>query len=261
MTPQELLEQQIVLFEKNMQSVIKKLNRDIAKMVSKLETVNGSLLITENVSNAVLIKKEIAEALKNSGYFDLAKEAVKKNKELMDLQILDISKRMGERFGKVDANTLRSLFKMDYVGMQNLADTAVPAISNVIMQNVMIGGQYSTMVEQLSGQLGKFESYANTYLKTAKSQFIQKTEDYVADDIKFGSDKDDIWQYFGAPLQDNSHKECIWALRKKEHRPYFTDRERRTFEAGGGLPHGEPRWNCQHSFLMTNKTHEDYLKA
>ena len=258
MTPLELLKQQNELFEKNMLKVINEFNKSLVAMVSKLDSVNGKLLITDNVKNAVLIKKQIGEALKDAGYFDLIKNTVEANEKILDLQMIDIGKRIGSKFGSIDQTTIRALFKMDFTGMQNLADTAMPAISNAIMQSVMVGAPVKKMMEAVEGQLGKFEGYAKTYLKTAKSQFIQNTEDIIANDIGFGEDKDDIWEYFGAPLQDNSHEECIWALERKPHTPYFTDTERQEFEAGGGYSHSEPRWNCQHNFLMTNLTFKEY---
>ena len=146
---------------------------------------------------------------------------------------------------------------MTYEGMQNLGEQTLPAIHNAITQSVINGSTITQMTNQISGKLGKFEQYAKTYIVTAKREFIQKTENYVAEKINFGSEKDDIWEYIGAPLQDNSHPECVWALEQKENAPYFTNAEKEEFESGGGYPHTEPRWNCQHNFMITDMTYAE----
>jgi hypothetical protein len=203
----------------------------------------------------------VVDQLEKAGYYDLAKQFTRNNKDFTTVQIKEMATRFKDAasyYGALEKTVFKGLQNMQYNGMTVLGSTRVNAITEALYNSVIAGTSNAQLQVVLEKQLDMFGQYAETYIRTAKREYSQQTEFEIARDAGI---EDVIWEYIGAPLQDNSHEECIWALTEKEHAPYFTTAEMEEFQAGGGLEHTEPRWNCQHIFGITDMTMEEYLEA
>ena len=252
----DLMETQNEVFEKQMALVIRRLTRQINKILDKFKTEEGMLLIGENANRTILIAKDLEKALKNSGYYELAEKTLKQNKRLMDLRLGELKDVLNrKRLGGIDTNTLNGLLKMNFEGMQGISASNVAAIRETVFNSVNLGLPVSTLREELVSKLGRFEQHANTYIRTGKRIFTQQVEDNVAENIKFGEDKEeDFYEYIGAPLQHNSHKECIYVLTQRPDN-LFTQAEKDEFDSGmvDGLSFDPMRYNCQHVMAISNR--------
>ncbi len=251
----DLMQAQTAQFEKDMAKVISRLEKQVQKIIDGLQIVNGNMATTASALNdALSVSKDIEQALRDSGYYELAEKALKQNKLLMNSRHDELKALLGrQRLGKVDTSTLNALLKMDFTGMTDLGEGAIARIRESIFNSVNLGLPLNTLRDEIMNDTGILKHHANTYIRTTKREFAQRVEDNVADKIGFGDSKDDIWEYTPAITQANSHKECIWAVGKQ----YFTNAQKDEFNAGGGFSHSEPRWNCIHSFVITNVTYEE----
>lgn len=252
---------QMATFSGQMAAVIKSLNRRLNSSL-KFTTEAGKILpIDQNFERVAIIASELAEALEESGYYDLIKQFTENNDDFTILQIKEMGKRFKDAetyYGKISGTTLSSLKTMQYNGMADLGLSRLSAIKQTVFQSVLAGTSDEILRNNLANNLDQLGRYADTYLRTAKREYSQQMENLIATEAGL---TEIIWEYIGAPLQDNSHPECIWALEDKPHAPFFTQEEKDEFEAGGGYNHTEPRWNCQHIFGITDMTFEEYEKA
>lgn len=251
-----IMDKQNAIFQKNIKKVIKKMNLIIDEALENLDVMKGKFLIDENLSKVLLIKQELKTALREAGYYDLSKMALKQNKDMIALNTSQIRNILKTRnIGKIDTKTLNGLLNLNFEGMLNLGDDALLGIQNNIYDAVLLGLPRPKLREQIAGKLGKFEAHAETYIRTTKRQFVQKMEDNIAENIGFGEDVDnDFYDYVGAPIQPNSHRECIYIL---EERPdtLFTQAEKDEFDAGtvDGISFNPARYNCQHYMSISNR--------
>ena len=256
----DLMETQNEVFEKQMALVIRRLTRKINNILDKFKTDDGKLLIGENVNRTLLISRDLEKALRDSGYYELAEKTLKQNKRLMDLRIGELKDVLGrKRLGGIDTTTLNGLLKMNFEGMKGLSAININGIRETIFNSVNLGLPVSTLREELIGKLGAFEQHAKTYIRTGKRIFTQQVEDNVSDNIKFGEDKEeDFYEYIGAPLQHNSHKECIYVLTQRPDN-LFTQAEKDDFDNGivDGISFDPMRWNCQHMLAISNRKREN----
>ena len=259
-TTAAIINSQTELFNAGMVSVIRKLSNYLNSGI-KLTTEAGLIVPTvDNFENIAIVSGELLEQLEKSGYYNLIREFSQNNTDFTAQQI----KEMGKRFqgadtylGAIEGTTLSGLQNMQYEGMAVLGQSRIGAISQVLYDSVLAGTSNAVLTGNLKSQLGNLSRYSETYLRTAKREYSQQTEFEIAKAA--GIDRDEtIWEYIGAPLQDNSHAECVWALLDKPHAPFFTTAEMEEFQAGGGYDHMEPRWNCQHIFGITDLTIEEY---
>jgi hypothetical protein len=246
-------EKQVLRFEKNLQKVVKKLDNKLRDLLAEFDTRAGVLTSTDS-SKALLLKRELTQALKDTGYYDLIKDTLKESSVMADIRIKELKDVIGKRFSEIDKTVINGLNKMNYGEMINISETAINSIQNKTMQSVILGLNKANLIKELSGELDKFQNYAETYITTSKRIYSQTVEDEIADQVGFGEDKDDIWEYVGAPLQNNSHKECIWGVPKR----YFTNDEKIDFEQGNyaGGSFDPMRYNCQHNFQISDVTYE-----
>ena len=249
------MEAQTAQFERDMAKVVKRLERQVQKIIDGLQSVNGTLTTSASALNDALnISKDLAEALKDSGYYELAEKTLKQNTKLMNLRHDELKTLLGrERLGKIDTTTLNALNKMNFQGMSGLGESSIIRIREAIFNSVNLGLPLTQLRDELMNSTGILKHHAETYIRTAKREFSQRVEDNVAEKVGFGEDKDDIWEYSPSITQSNSHKECIWAVGKR----YFTNAQKNEFNSGGGYSHSEPRWNCVHRFTITNMTYDE----
>jgi hypothetical protein len=244
----------MINFDDSIEQVIEDLNRQIKSELSF--DMNGGIIIenNKNIDLAIRSQLELSAALKESGYYTLAAKAVAENKRYIKKRLFQFEI---DEFGMTTKQTLDGLLRLDYGKMQSVSDKLIPNIKQKIFDSVITGKSYSQLQLDIDKSLEGFKNEALTQLRTIRREFRQNVEDSIAEQIGFGEEKDDIWEYAGAPLQSNSHAECIWALTQKKGAPYFTDEEKKLFQSGGLYPHTEPRWNCQHNFYITNKKYKD----
>jgi len=247
-------EKQAEAFETAIKKVINKLDTKLTKLLNGLDTKDGVLLDTQ-ATKVLLLKKELQKALIDSGYYKLAEETMKDNIKIMGIRIVELKETLGLRLGEISKKTINGINKMSFGEMANIGEREILAIHNSIINSVIMGTQKTALVESLTNELSKFQNYAETYIRTSKRIFSQTIENNIAEQIDFGSEKDDIWEYLGAPLQSNSHAECEIAVPKR----YFTNDEKIEFEAGsiGSLSFNPMRYNCLHQFMITNKTYKE----
>lgn len=258
---QNVINDQVLTFETNLASIIRAFSSKLNASF-KFTTVKDVIVpIEENFEQVAIIAGELAESLTNAGYYDLVKEFTSNNDDFTVQQIKDMSKRFKKAktyYGAIEPTTLSSLKSMQYNGMADLGVTRLNTIKSALFQSVLAGTSRETLIANMEKQMQILEREATTYLRTAKREYSQQVENQIAKEAGL---TEIIWEYVGAPLQDNSHPECRCALEEKEHAPYFTQEEKDEFEAGGGeCAHDEPRWNCQHIFGITDLTYEEYLK-
>ena len=251
----DLIESQSADFEREMAKVIKRLEKSIDEIIMLLRMRDGQMIVSAaNINKAMSLSGQLEKALRESGYYELAERSLKANNKIMTAQHEGLKELLGrERLGQIDTTTLQALQKMKFTGMSGLGDNALIGIREAIFNSVNLGLPVGILRDEITKKLGGWGEYANTYIRTAKREFSQQVENNAAELIGFGEEKDDIWEYLPSILQANSHKECIFAVNKQ----YFTNEEKIQFESGGLYSHSEPRWNCVHSFRISNVTYEE----
>ena len=197
MSTYDLMQSQNAQFEKDMAKVIARLEREVAKIVDRLSSVGGNLKTTaEALNNALSVSGEIAQALKDSGYYELSEKALKQNTKLMNLRHDELKTLLGrERLGKIDTSTLKALNKMSFTGMTDLGESSIIRIRESIFNSVNLGLPINILRDELINDGSILKHHAETYIRTTKRQFAQKVEDNTAEQIGFGDSKDDIWIY------------------------------------------------------------------
>ena len=251
----DLMQSQAAQFERDMTKVVTRLEKQVQSIIDKFESIDGSLTVSaNNLNNALSVSNELNQALKDSGYYNLAEKALNQNTKLMDVRHTELKKLLGrQRLGQIDTSTFTALNKVSFTGMTDLAEVDfVIRIREAIFNSVNLGLPISVLREEMIKGIGMLKHHANTYIRTAKRQFAQQVEDNAAKLIGFNG-KNDIWEYTPEILQRNSHPECVYAVEKQ----YFTNTEKIEFNSGGGYSHSEPRWNCVHSFVITNITFDE----
>jgi hypothetical protein len=249
--------------ERDLDSVIKTLQKTVDKYVLSLTDkidLKTELKMTE--INAMV--DGLYQALEQSGYNTTVMKSLADLQKTNAKYLADIKARIPasaiESFSKFDQKSLNGLIKMQWLGIETVQAQSIDAIKQAVIQHIITPSSTASLISQVESKIDQLRNHTLAQINTFYREYGQQLENQVAEQIGFGEDKDDIWVYTGAPLQENSHKECIWALREKDGafgddmNAYFTDAEKEEFEAGGLYEHTEPRWNCQHRFQITNVT-------
>ena len=243
-------------FNRDLKKVLKRYTTIVVESLEKLSIEDGLIGQLDNADKGARYLKVFENGLEESGYYSLTEKALKANNILYTEAVKRAGDTLGrQRFNGVSQKRINKMLKVDFQGMSNLGDTNITAIHNKLLEAIRDGKKRRVLVKELKGEINKFQNHAETYIKTSRREYAQLTEDEIAKSVGFGDEKDDIWEYIGAPLQDNSHKECIWVF--EVHGVLFTNKEKIEFESGGLFPHTEPRWNCQHNFFISAQDFED----
>ena len=241
-------------FKKNLKSVLSELEKEINAIVNGLPR-SGKLFNLQKIDMAQ-ITQDMYSALEKSGYNELIQETLLKSKDDIAKQLGFMAKALPDTkavLGHLDDTTINSFLKMGYVGLETVPAELVEKVKNTVYQAAILGKSSGQLVSELEAKLSQFGGHAQAQVNTFRREFIQKSEEHIAEQVGFGDDVNDIWEYVGAPIQTNSHPECVWAVEKR----YFTNEEKIDFQNGGGYPHTEPRWNCQHIFQISNVTYKE----
>lgn len=260
---EEFFQKNLADFEKGIVQIQKQLLSNIKFTMGDLNLKNGKFLnASDDIKEAILQLNNIDEALEQSGYYKFIQDEILKQKEYFKIRSGEIQKQF-KSLGGFDANAVDGFLQAEFITLQDVGTSAANAVKQTLLQSVTTGLDFDEAVNLIASKLDtNLTRYAETWYRTAFNEYTQKVEDNLAEAIGFGDDEDDIWEYMGAPLQDNSHEECIWALTEKDHCPFFTNEEKEAFETGTAYPGqpSPPRYNCQHKFNITNMTYEEYKK-
>jgi len=249
MNPNTLIDNQMKEFADNLQKIQKDYFSFLERMVYKSMVIDDNGFIVSSSADEVLRQAEtLLEGLYETGYSDLVSdELFEKVTDILDnrlsnkiIQKLDV---------EIDPKTFNSLLKINFEELDGIGETIAKKVKSQLMESVLAGSTQEQAIENIQKILTTNFHYAETYMRTAKQILVQDIENKIADELNY----DGIYEYVGAPLQENSHKECIYAVPKR----YFTEKEKAKFEAGT-LPaklmgRSAIRWNCQHAFFITDK--------
>lgn len=243
-------------FETEIDSIVERIIADITAEFD-FEIQDGVIAFTDaNINKAILLKGNVEAIISNSGFYAAVRSAIDDYLDVATSRIGEVKRMFSlTDLSGFDTQTIRAIQAMDYGKLQGVAEKFVAGVGDKFVNSVATGQQFSTLLDETVKQAERFKNEALTQMNTMQNVFRQNLEDKLAEEIGF--DDTNVWEYMGAPLQANSHKECIWALTQKAAAPYFTNEEKEEFERGGGpltIVHGEPRWNCQHNFFMTSLT-------
>ena len=257
---------QIFQFETNIKAIIAYISQQLGTALQDLTLIDGIVARSNDASYATILG-ELTRSLESSNLGTLISEDIKQQVNLIYTQIDDIAKILGkDRLGQIDISTLQGLADLQRGRMLRVQNVLINNLDNLVYHSIVGGAPITELVQAAQMEVEKFKNEMLTQIRTAKREFIQNVEDNIAEQIDFGIDENDIWEYTGAYIQDNSHDECIFALGQdpfntgippKYGAPYFTNEEKIQFEAGGLFPHKEPRWNCQHYFAISNVTYAE----
>jgi uncharacterized protein YukE len=243
--------------EKDLAKAYNELIRYVESMGAKIATADVSTLdLTVNTINEMINGMNGVISKNNTIITQALADLKKTNSKYLE----DAKKRVPKsmtKFVGFDNNSLNAMIQMQYLGIETVQAQAVDAIKSATITYINTPTTIDKLLQDLQGRIDQLEAHTKTQLNTFYREYSQTLENQIAEQIGFGENKDDIWEYSGAPLQDNSHDECVWALTQKQGAPYFTNEEKIAFESGGLYSHSEPRWNCQHDFVMTNLTYAE----
>ena len=149
------------------------------------------------------------------------------NDKLISAVIADLPPSLKKDFGGFSKTTFDSINSLQKLEFNSVGQDGMSEILKVLNGQVAVGASRTQAIKTLKKTLNRnIVRYSETYVETAKNMFNQEVNNKIAKDVGF----DGIWEYIGAPLQANSHLECIWALTKKPKAPYFTTAEKIKFE-------------------------------
>lgn len=241
-------------FRKDLIPILEEIKKQMEMSLSNFNIKGGKFLI-EDYSSSQLIQfnNSFITSLETSGYNDLV------GKYLGDarLHLKDRASEFAKIFpqlGEISPASLDNILKVNATEFSLVSDDIAGRLQTRLTNQVLNGESLVNSIEILNGVLDSdLIRYSETWLRTAYQQYMQKTEDFLGKKIGFGESRDDIWEYVGAPLQSNSHSECIWALRTRAT-SYFTTKQKEAFQNGTayvGQP-APPRYNCQHIFIISS---------
>jgi hypothetical protein len=215
-------------FEKDLIPILKKLKKDIDLSLSSFNIKNGKFTL-DKFSNVQLMKfnESFISSLESSGYNKLVGKYLGKSRGYLTDRIKGLKTSFPE-LAEFNVKNLDSILKINAEEF-NLVGQDIASKLQTRLTNQLINGESlkdSTII--LNGLLDKsLVRYSSTWLKTSYQRYIQGSEDALSKELGFGSSKDDIWEYVGAPLQKNSHSECVWALQTRND-SIFTTKEKFT---------------------------------
>ena len=249
-------------FEKDLIPILKKIKKDIDLSLANFNIKNGKFTY-DKFSDVQLMKfnESFISSLKYSGYNKLVGKYLGKSRKYLTDRIKGLKTSFPE-LAEFNVKNLDSIVEIN-AGEFSLVGQDVAAKLQTRLANQLINGEsLKDSTEILSGLLDKsLVRYSSTWLKTSYQRYIQGSEDALSKELGFGSSKDDIWEYVGAPLQKNSHSECVWALQTRRD-SIFTTKEKKAFQNGTAYSSqpAPPRYSCQHYFIISSKSLQELAK-
>ena len=252
------LEKQVEIFEEELKRMQSGILRDLENYVnSTFKTKNGKYILDEGTDLTVDMTAKLQEVLAENGYYETV------NEQLFDFNQEILANRLGE-FPRIAPDfateQLDALLRANFETLSGVSANTGNNLKRLLINSLVQNESVSQLAQKFSDELEKnLINHSATLMRTSRRMYYQEIENVIAESI----DDEIIWVYAGAPLQGNSHQECIWALTAKPHTPYFTQAEKEEFEAGtlpAGLDRSAVRYNCQHYFQITSLTRKEYEK-
>lgn len=244
-----------------MKQVQKELLREIKAIMGDFSTYGGLIDNSpEEMQRNLILLRNIDQALQKTGFNEAIEDGTIKLRKFLGAN-LDQYKGKFKALGQFDETAIDGLIVSKYESLNDIGTDALFQVKQQLINSITIGQSMADATSKISEILDeRLKKYAETYYRTAMQEYRQAATNFIADKIGFGEEKSDIWVYVGAPLQENSHDECIWAL--TQHGRLFTNEEKKAFERGSAYPGqpAPPRYNCQHEFQISDYTLEDYEK-
>ncbi len=227
----------------NFEKVLEKANEQIILLAGKVESMQM----------AIAMKQEAIRLLEEAGYDEMVAKFLSEEKNIVKKEIAKYaSSELPLKFAKGDVIQIEALQQKELLGLMNLKQDIAMKIQEITAQGVMTSMKKQELVAQIGAIKDVKARHINTYVQTARNQYIQKLHDLSADRYR-EEGREIYWEYVGAPEDDLTRPECRLAL---DHR-YFTDEEKQDFENGALFGANVPRWNCRHSFVEITKESYD----
>jgi len=240
-------------YDDNLAKITASMLDEIGKVLRQEFNILGGNIVPD-LQRLTTVFQDVERIItENPEYFNVTEKLLNEGQAELTERLKLLSKQFpNKKLGDLTFEKLKTITDLQVQTFAQVPQQTLFAIKDIIQLNVVQGANYDTLVEAIRKQLDdKLKRYATTYMSTAKNQFTQEMEYTLAEQINFSDNY--YWEYFGDPLVENSHPECIWALTQKENAPYFTEEERQAFEAGTIPGHNPIRYNCHHNFRMTTK--------
>ena len=257
-----MIDDKLTGFDKELAKIVAKVKKDVELAIAQLPAINGNFdSLKFDEVQLLQINDSIITSLEANGYNDLIANQLGDMRKELTNRVNDLRKAGFEQLGEVRASDLDNLINYNATEFGRVTQDISEKIQTQLAQQILAGSPLEETIPALATTLSSdLKRYSETWMRTAYQQYQQKVEDTLANEIGYGEEEDDEWEYIGAPLQNNSHSECVWALRERKDN-IFTTKEKEAFQTGnayGGQP-APPRYNCQHYFVMSPKDLRDKL--
>ena len=242
--PSNLAETQITDFERELQTVIKRLQMLIIKNAKS--GYMFSLNAEERIKFALDLYDGLISAINESGYYDVVSKLIDQDKNLIaEIRSLRTAKKLPTTFTKTSKEVLAAFRNLEMAQFEDIGKSFASSLHQELMSFALTGVDEDVFIQTIFDKLDSgFQRYARTYAITSRAKFIQQVQDEAAKNY----DGDLYWEYVG-PEDDRMRDACIEGMAKR----YFTDEERSQFEAETA---DERAWNCRHTFEQITK--QDY---
>jgi len=247
-------------FVQDLALIVNDISKEIPSLLANFSIKNGAFNALD-LSTAELnaFNLELLNVINNSGYNALVGDYLGQSREYLADRVNSMQKQyptLKPLMSGVKLSDLDNILLVNAEEFSLITQDISMAVQSKLTRMILGGDSLKNATEELSASLGSsLARYSETWLRTAYQRYIQQSEDFIAETVGFGKNKDDAWDYIGAPLQGNSHTECIWALQTREDSLFSPD-QKKDFENGyafAGQP-SPPRYNCQHYFVMSSRS-------
>lgn len=233
-----ITDRQAAEFEKRLALVLRKFQFNV---IAALKEATKTGDIAFKLTKTAQMLPSLYEALKDSGFDDLAAELVNSDIEIIkDFRNIHAATGIDAAFTTVSRDMLTALQQTELSFFNGLSNKMISDVHGVLMETVLTGLPDNQIIKRLNEIVdAKHARYIQTYAQTSRTQYLQTLEDLSARERAKETGVPPLWIYEG-PADNKNRDECVWALDKY----YFTDAERSEFEEAYGL-----RWNCRHIFV------------
>lgn len=238
-------------------AVLNRFERKAVKIVEELETAKGVIAGTNsNLALSTELSGKFTQALNDSGFKSALARIEKNSMDFIRKTLSDLSIEQGGR--EISALKFKSLVNANIREIVQVSGQVIDSSANMVIQKVTTANIAKVRMADLVKDLKKalpdnLKRYAKTYIDTGMRIVSQQAQIESVKEAGFEFNEI-LWDYVGAPLQSNSHPECIWALQNRAT-TLFTDEQRLEFETKYN-----PRYNCHHQFQLSSTDIYEYLE-
>lgn len=239
--------------EKLLQETIKRLDRKISTLVSKLSVGPNGRLISDaiNLKKALQMRKNIAKEF--GKYNEAARLASDFSPISKELDIIFKEAGISKAITRADRSILKTLSGDSFNQMTSLGDQYSAQISNRIYASVLVGDSVEDLTVEVSqllvGGTDKAGRPMAAHAKTIATTGYREADSIILE--KKGEEFEiEKWEYAGSLIKD-SREWCanhvgktytMEEIREWEERSWKGKKEGNPFVTRGG-------WNCRHRWL------------